>query len=59
MDDEISVKLSDIRTVDQMAISETCIAKKEDLKKLPHLCDLPMHELDRRNHVRYWALRDT
>ena len=45
MDDEISVVLSNVRTVDKVPISETCIAKKDDVQKWPHLRDLPLPEL--------------
>ena len=46
MDDEISVELSDVRTVDQMPISEACIAKKGNVRKWSHLRDLPLQELE-------------
>ena len=46
MDDKISVELPNVRTVDQMPISESCIAKKGDIHKWPHLRDVPLQELE-------------
>ena len=37
MDGETSLELSDVRTVEQMPISRSCIARKEDIKSWPHL----------------------
>ena len=46
MDDKISVELPNVRTVNQMPILESCIAKKGDVHKWPHLRDLPLQELE-------------
>ena len=40
MDESVSVELSNMRTVEHMPISESCIARKEDVEKWPHLCDI-------------------
>ena len=46
MDGETSLELSDVRTVEQMPISRSCIARKEDIKSWPHLVDVPITELE-------------
>ena len=46
MDGETSLELSDVRTVEQMTISSSCIARKEDIKSWPHLVDVPITELE-------------
>ena len=46
MDDKMSVELPNVTTVDQMPISKSCIAKKGDVHKWPHLRDLPLEELE-------------
>ena len=45
MDGETSLELSNVRTVEQMPISRSCIAQKEDIKSWPHLVDVPITEL--------------
>ena len=45
MDGETSLELSNVRTVEQMPISRSCIARKEDIKSWPHLVDVPITEL--------------
>ena len=40
MDESVSVELPNVRTVKYMPISESCIAKKEDLENWPHLSDI-------------------
>ena len=46
MDGETSLELSDVRTVEQMPISRSCIARTEDIKSWPHLVDVPITELE-------------
>ena len=46
MDGETSLELSDVRTVEQMPISRSCIARKEDIKSWPHLVDVLITELE-------------
>lgn len=46
VDETMLVDLSNVRTVKQMPISSDCIAKKGDLKKWPHLCDIELQELE-------------
>ena len=46
MDESVSVQLSNVRTVNYMPISESCIAKKEDLENWPHLSDIELQQLD-------------
>ena len=46
MDESVSVELSNVRTVNYMPISESCIAKKEDLENWPHLSDIELQQLD-------------
>ena len=46
MDEAMLVELSNVRTVKQMPISSDCIAKKGDLRKVPHLCDIELQELE-------------
>jgi len=40
MDESVAVKLLNVRTVNNMPISTSCIAKKEDLSRWPHIRDL-------------------
>ena len=46
VDESVSVKLSNVSTVEYMPTSESCMAKKEDLKNWPHLCDIELQQLD-------------
>lgn len=46
MDESVSVEMSNVRTVKYMPISESCIAKKEDLEHWPHLCGIELQQLD-------------
>ena len=46
MDESVSVELPNVRTVKYMPISESCIAKKEDLENWPHLSDIELQQLD-------------
>ena len=46
IDGETSLELSNVRTVEQMPISRSCIARKEDIKSWPHLVDVPITELE-------------
>ena len=46
MDESVSVEMSNVRTVKHMPISESCIAKKEDLENWPHLCGIELQQLD-------------
>ena len=46
MDETVSVELSNVRTVKQMPLSSDCIAKKGDLTRWPHLCDIELQELE-------------
>ena len=46
MDGETSLELSDVRTVEQMPISRSCIARKEDIRSWPHLVDVLITELE-------------
>ena len=46
MDETVSVELSNVRTVKQMPISSDCIAKKGDLTRWPHLCNIELQELE-------------
>ena len=46
MDETVSVELSNVRIVKQMPLSTDFIAKKEDLTKWPHLCDIELQELE-------------
>ena len=46
MDESVTVELSRVRTVKRMPITESCIAKKEDLEKWPHLRDIVLRQLD-------------
>ena len=46
MDETVSVELSNVRTAKQMPISSDCIAKKGDLNRWPHLCDIELQELE-------------
>ncbi|CAB4028223.1 Hypothetical predicted protein, partial [Paramuricea clavata] len=49
LDGEILIELSNVRTVNQMPISEACIAKKGDVRSWSHLRDLPLQELETRD----------
>jgi hypothetical protein len=42
LDDETLIELSNVRTVNQMPISEACIAKKGVFGSWSHLRDLPL-----------------
>ena len=46
MDESVSVKLSNVRTVKHMPISKSSIAEKEDLKNWPRLCGIELQQLD-------------
>ena len=46
MDESVTVELSSVRTVKHMPITESCIAKKEDLENWPHLRDIELRQLD-------------
>ena len=46
MDESVTVELSRVRTVKHTPITESCIAKKEDLEKWPHLRDIELRQLD-------------
>ena len=46
MDESVTVELSSVRTVKHMPITESCIAKKEDLENWPHLRDIELQQLD-------------
>lgn len=46
MDEFVTVELSSVRTVKHMPITESCIAKKEDLENWPHLRDIELRQLD-------------
>jgi len=46
MDESVTVELPNVRTVKHMPITESCIAKKEDLKHWPHLHDVELQQLD-------------
>lgn len=41
----MSVELSDERTVHHMSISESCIARKNDLQNWPHLYNIELQQL--------------
>ena len=45
IDNEASVDLSNVRTVTEIPISGSCIAKREDVRSWPHLNDIDLHEL--------------
>ena len=45
MDNRTSVDLSNVRTVNEIPISGSCIAKREDVKSWPHLNGVGLHEL--------------
>ena len=42
MDESVTVELSSVKTVKHMPITESCIAKKEDLENWRHLCDIEL-----------------
>ena len=42
----MSVELSNVRTVKHMPISRDCIAKKGELTRWSHLCDIELQELE-------------
>ena len=44
MDESVKVELSSVRTVKHMPITESCIAKKEDLENWPHLRDIELQQ---------------
>ena len=46
VDERTSLELSNVRTVQQMPISRSCIARKEDVKNWPHLGDVPITEIE-------------
>ena len=46
MDETVSVELSNVRTVKHMPISSDCIAKKGELTRWSHLCDIELQELE-------------
>ena len=46
MDESVIVELPKVRTVKHMPITESCIAKKEDLEHWPHLHDVEFRQLD-------------
>ena len=46
IDGSTSVNLSNVRTIENMPISESCIPRKSDLNKWSHLCDLNIEEQD-------------
>lgn len=46
MNGETLIELSNIRTVNEMPNSETCIAKKGDVRNWSHLRDLPLQRLE-------------
>ena len=46
IDNEASVDLSNVRTVTEIPISGSCIAKREDVRSWPHLNDIDLHELN-------------
>ena len=46
MDESVTVELSSVRTVMHMPITESCIAKKEDVENWPHLRDIELRQLD-------------
>ena len=46
MDETVSVELSNVRTVKHMPISRDCIAKKGELTRWSHLCDIELQELE-------------
>ena len=48
LDGETLIELSNVRTVDQMPISEACVAKKGDVRSWSHLRDLLLQELETR-----------
>ena len=48
LDGKTLIEVSNVRTVNQMPISEACIAKKEDVRSWSHLRDLPLQELETR-----------
>jgi hypothetical protein len=48
LDGETLIELSNVRTVNQMPISEACIAKKGDVRSWSHLRDLPLQVLETR-----------
>ena len=45
IDNGASVNLSNVRTVSEIPISGSCIAKREDVRSWPHLNDIDLHEL--------------
>ena len=46
IDNEASVDLSNVRTVTEIPISGSCIARREDVRSWPHLNDIDLHELE-------------
>ena len=46
MDESVIVELPKVRTVKHMPITESCIAKKEDLEHWPDLHDVELQQLD-------------
>ena len=45
IDNEASVDLSNVRTVTEIPISGSCIARREDVRSWSHLNDIDLHEL--------------
>ena len=58
MDESVTVELPNVRTVNHMPITESCIAKKEDLKHWPHLHDVELQQLDIRSVMLVVGLKD-
>ena len=58
MDESVTVELPNVRTVKHMPITESCIAKKEDLKHWPHLHDVELQQLDIRSVMLVVGLKD-
>ena len=58
MDESVTVELSRVRTVKRMPITESCIAKKEDLENWPHLRDIELQQLDIKSVMLIVGLKD-
>ena len=58
MDESVIVELPKVRTVKHMPITESCIAKKEDLEHWPHLHDVDLRQLDIESVMLVVGLKD-
>ena len=58
LDETITIQLSNVKTVEQMPVSESCITRNEDLSKCSHLQDVSLREIETKEVMLLIGLRD-